>query len=149
MGMQGETMVHWRQAQNACFHSRMVNKRPLIAIVDDEESVRLALGRLLRASSYEVAVFGGGQEFLRSLQSRRPNCVVLDYQMPDMTGRDVQRALLLANDQLPIIIVTAHDQPALRERCLADGARAYFAKPLRREDLIAAIDTALGRKSGG
>jgi FixJ family two-component response regulator len=99
----------------------------------------------LRASSYDVAVFGGGHEFLQSLQTRRPNCVVLDYQMPDMTGRDVQRALLLANDQLPIIMVTAHDQPALREKCLADGAAAYFAKPLRREELIAAIDAAIAR----
>jgi FixJ family two-component response regulator len=123
----------------------MVNEQPLIAVVDDEESVRLALGRLLRASSYDVAVFGGGHEFLQSLQTRRPNCVVLDYQMPDMTGRDVQRALLLANDQLPIIMVTAHDQPALREKCLADGAAAYFAKPLRREELIAAIDAAIAR----
>ena len=51
----------------------MVDKRPLIAVVDDEESVRLALGRLLRAFSYEVAVFAGGHEFLQSLQTRRPN----------------------------------------------------------------------------
>src|SRR4249920_332008 len=124
-----------------------MDKRPFIAVVDDEESVRLALGRLLRASSYEVAVFGSGHEFLRSLKTRRPNCVVLDYQMPDMTGRDVQRALFLAKERLPVIIVTAHDQPALREKCLADGAAAYFAKPLGREQLIAAIETALGHTS--
>jgi FixJ family two-component response regulator len=122
--------------------------RPLIAVVDDEESVRLALGRLLRAFSYEVEVFAGGHEFLRSLKTRRPNCVVLDYQMPDMTGRDVQRALSLAKERLPVIIVTAYDQPALRERCLADGAKAYLAKPLRREQLIAAIDAALGAQPG-
>jgi FixJ family two-component response regulator len=126
----------------------MVVMRPLIAVVDDEESVRLALGRVLRASSYEVAVFGSGNEFLQSLKTRRPNCVVLDYQMPEMTGRDVQRALFLAQERLPVIMVTAHDQPTLREKCLADGAAAYFEKPLRREQLIAAIDAALGRKSG-
>jgi FixJ family two-component response regulator len=126
----------------------MVVTRPLIAIVDDDESVRHALGRLLRASSYEVAVFGSGREFLKSLQSRRPMCVVLDYQMPDMTGRDVQRALSLAKEHLPVIMVTAHDHPALREKCLADGAAAYFAKPLRREQLIAAIDAAISRQRG-
>ena len=121
--------------------------RPLIAVVDDEESVRLALGRLLRAFSYEVEVLAGGHEFFRSMKTRRPNCVVLDYQMPDMTGRDVQRALSLAKEHLPVIIVTAYDQPALREKCLADGATAYLAKPLRREQLIAAIDAALGAES--
>jgi FixJ family two-component response regulator len=126
----------------------MVVNRPLIAVVDDEESVRLALGRLLRASSYEVAIFGSGREFLQSLQARRPSCVVLDYQMPGMTGRDVQRALFVAKEHLPVIIVTAHDHPALREKCLADGAAAYFAKPLRREQLVAAIDVAIGRNRG-
>jgi FixJ family two-component response regulator len=149
MWMQDETMVHYRRSPNSGFMSRMVVQRPLIAIVDDEVSVRLALGRLLRASSYEVAVFGSGHEFLQSLQTRHPHCVILDYQMPEMTGRDVQRALFLANERLPVIIVTAYDQPALREKCLADGAAAYFAKPLRREQLITAIETALGHPSGG
>jgi FixJ family two-component response regulator len=149
MWMQGETMVHYRRSQNRGLIADMLVQRPLIAIVDDEVSVRLALGRLLRASSYEVVAFGSGHEFLQSLQTRQPNCVILDYQMPEMTGRDVQRALFLANERLPVIIVTAYDQPALREKCLADGAAAYFAKPLRREQLITAIETALGHPSSG
>jgi FixJ family two-component response regulator len=113
--------------------------RPLIAVVDDEESVRRALGRMLNASNFEALVFGSGQEFLASLGDRRPDCVILDYQMPGLTGRDVQRQLARARISLPIIVVTAHDQPELREQCLADGAIAYLAKPLQREHLVGVI----------
>jgi len=126
----------------------MLEVRPLIAVVDDEESVRLALARLLRASSYEVSTYASGQEFLDSLQGRRPDCVLLDFQMPDMTGRDVQRSLAMAKLSLPIIIVTAYDQPSLREQCLADGAVGYLSKPLRRDALIAAIDAAIQGGNG-
>jgi FixJ family two-component response regulator len=116
---------------------------PLIAIVDDEESVRRALARMLSVSAFSVRVFGSGQEFLDSLSSQRPDCVVLDYQMPGLTGRDVQRRLALAQISLPIIVVTAHDQPALREQCLADGAVAYLAKPLHREPLVDLVNNVL------
>ena len=125
----------------------MNETRPLIAVVDDEDSVRRALARMLRASNYLVEGFASGQEFLASLESRHPACVVLDLQMPGMTGRDVQRQLTSLQVKLPIIIVTAHDRPTLREQCLADGAVAYLAKPLRREALISIIDTAIDHDS--
>ena len=120
-------------------------ERPLIAVVDDEASVRLALTRVLQACSFEVTSFASGQEFLDSLSGRPPDCVVLDFQMPGLTGGDVQRQLALARIRLPIIVVTAHDQPLVRERCLAEGAVAYLYKPLRRDNLLATINTALGR----
>ena len=123
----------------------MVNRQPLVAVVDDEESVRLALARMLRASSFEVSIYRSGEEFLESIKTVVPDCVVLDFQMPGLTGRDVQRALSVAKVSLPIIIVTAHDQPSLREKVLADGAVAYFTKPLRRDNLIAALDQAIRR----
>ena len=121
----------------------MVPARPLIAVVDDEESVRRALARMLGASQFDVDVFASGQEFLDSLRTRLPDCLVLDYQMPGLTGRDVQRQLALAQTQVPIIVVTAHDEPALREQCLADGAVAYVAKPLQRENLVGLIHDAI------
>ncbi|HEU4778541.1 MAG TPA: response regulator [Steroidobacteraceae bacterium] len=123
----------------------MANHLPLIAIVDDEESVRLALARMLRASSFEVTIYRSGEEFLESLQTVVPDCAVLDFQMPGLSGRDVQRALAVAKVSVPIIIVTAHDQPSLREKVLADGAVAYFTKPLRRDTLIAALGQAIRR----
>ena len=123
--------------------SAMTTPRRLIAVVDDEESVRRAFARMLRTSPFDVETFASGQEFLDSLRTRRPDCVVLDYQMPGLTGRDVQRQLAEAQIRLPIIVVTAHDQPALREQCLADGAVAYIAKPLQRERLLSLIDDAI------
>jgi FixJ family two-component response regulator len=125
----------------------MAAVRPLLAVVDDEESVRRALARMLSASQFEVDVFASGQEFLDSLRTRLPDCVILDYQMPGLTGRDVQRQLTLAQIPVPIIVVTAHDQPALRERCLADGAVAYLAKPLQRERLVGLVNDAIRRRS--
>jgi len=121
----------------------MTAARPLIAVVDDEESVRRALARMLNASQFEVEVFASGQEFLDSLRTRLPDCAILDYQMPGLTGRDVQRQLALTQTRVPIIVVTAHDQPALREQCLADGAVGYLAKPLHRERLVGLIDDAI------
>jgi len=102
--------------------------QPLIAVVDDEESVRRALARLIRTGSFDVEIFASGGEFLESLHGRRPDCVVLDVHMPGLTGRDVQRQLRRAQIQMPLIVVTAQDAPALREQCLADGAYAYLAK---------------------
>ena len=125
----------------------MAHLRPLVALVDDEESVRRALARMLSASQFDVDVFATGQEFLDSLRTRLPDCVVLDYQMPGLTGRDVQRQLSLGQIRLPIIVVTAHDQPALREQCLADGAVAYLSKPLQRERLVDLINDAVRLRS--
>ena len=125
----------------------MAAVRPLLAVVDDEESVRRALARMLSASQFEVDVFASGREFLDSLRTRLPDCVILDYQMPGLTGRDVQRQLALTKTRLPIIVVTAHDQPALREQCLADGAVAYLAKPLQRERLVGLINDAIRLRS--
>ena len=125
----------------------MAAVRPLLAVVDDEESVRRALARMLSASQFEVDVFASCREFLDSLRTRLPDCVILDYQMPGLTGRDVQRQLTLAKMRLPIIEVTAHDQPALREQCLADGAVAYLAKPLQRERLVGLINDAIRLRS--
>jgi FixJ family two-component response regulator len=121
----------------------MMAARPLLAVVDDEESVRRALARMLNASHFDVEVFASGQEFLDSLRARLPDCVILDYQMPGLTGRDVQRQLAVAQIRVPIIVITAHDQPALREQCLADGAVGYLAKPLQRERLVGLVDDAI------
>lgn len=121
----------------------MAKRPPLIAVVDDEESVRMALARMLRASSFDVSIYRSGEDFLESLKTVVPDCAVLDYQMPGLTGRDVQRALSVAKLSIPIIIVTAHDQPSLREKVLADGAVAYFTKPLRRDTLIEALGQAI------
>jgi FixJ family two-component response regulator len=122
----------------------MIRQRPLIAVVDDEESVRKSLRRLLVASELDATVYASGQEFLDSLGGRQPDCLVLDLQMPGLTGLEVQRALARARVRFPTIIITAHDEPETRSRCLAAGAVAYLCKPLHDELLLDAITTAVG-----
>ena len=116
---------------------------PLVAVVDDEESVREALARVLRACSFEVSVYASGQEFLDSLSRQRPDCVVTDFHMPGMSGRDVQRELVRSRQCVPLILVTAHDVPTLRASVLAEGAAGYLTKPLRAETLASAIAGAI------
>jgi FixJ family two-component response regulator len=127
--------------------TRVMQPLPVIAVVDDEQSMRFALARLLRGSSFAVSVYGSGEEFLRSLTTSRPACVILDIEMPGMSGRDVQRALPAYGAPFPIIIVTAYGQAELRAACLADGAAAYFTKPLRSQPLIDALECVVGRSS--
>jgi len=122
----------------------MIRQRPLIAVVDDEESVRKSLRRLLVASELDATVYASGQEFLDSLGGHQPDCLVLDLQMPGLTGLEVQRALARARVRFPTIIITAHDEPETRARCLAAGAVAYLCKPLHDELLLDAITAAVG-----
>jgi FixJ family two-component response regulator len=121
----------------------MEKNRPFIAVVDDEESVRRALMRLLRASQMDVEAYASGEAFLASLANSRPDCVVLDLQMSGLTGRDVQRRLKAAQIHVPVIIITAHDEPSMRQQCIADGAAMYLRKPLRGATLIRSIQTAI------
>lgn len=121
----------------------MGDRQYLVAVIDDEEAVRRALARMLQASLYEVLAFPNGQVFLDSLRAIIPDCVLLDLNMPGLSGTDVQRVLAETALEVPVIVMTAHDRPGLREQCLADGASAYFAKPLRRDSVIPAIDAAI------
>ena len=116
---------------------------PQIAVVDDDYAVREALTRLLETSSYEVWTFADAIEFIGALSQRKPDCIVVDLQMPDMTGLELQHHLTRAGFLIPVIVVTAYDEPGSRERCLAAGAVDYLLKPLRKAVLVAAINTAI------
>ncbi len=120
----------------------MSNLRLLIAVVDDEESVRIALRRLLRSANLEVETFPSGAEFLESLKERQPDCVVLDLHMPRIDGFAVQARLTAANLGLPVVVITGHDAAETRERALAGGAAAYLPKPLDDQVLLGAITRA-------
>lgn len=123
----------------------MITRQPMIAVVDDEESIRKSLRRLFSAAQLDVAVYASGQEFLDSLTGSQPDCLVLDLQMPGLTGLEVQRVLAGARVRFPTIIITAHDEPETRARCLSAGAAAYLCKPLHDELLLDAIAGAVGR----
>lgn len=112
---------------------------PLIAVVDDEESVRKALRRLLSASGLTVQTFASGAEFLLTMTDRRPQCLVLDLHMPGVTGLDVLHYLAEQSPPIPTIVITAHDEADSRAQCIAAGAQAYLSKPLDESSLLDAI----------
>ena len=116
-----------------------------MAIVDDEEPIRKALGRLLSSAGLDVQTFPSGAAFLDSLASRRPDCVVLDLHMPLMNGFEVQ-ARLAVSPGVPVVIITGHDSDDTRDRALAGRPVAYLRKPVDDQTLLDAIE--LGLKSG-
>lgn len=112
--------------------------------MDDEPSLCRALQRLLQLAGFDVDTFAGGEAFLDSLPSGVPDCVILDVQMPGMTGLEVQSRLADAHAGVPVIVITGHDYPAARALALAAGAVAYLRKPVSEESLLAAIEGCLG-----
>jgi FixJ family two-component response regulator len=116
----------------------------MIAVVDDEESVRKAVVRLLQAAGHTARGFASGNEFLQNWLAERPDCLMLDLQMPGVSGTDVQRALNRAGAHLPVIIITASDASSAREECMREGAVAYLCKPLDERQLLTALRVALG-----
>jgi FixJ family two-component response regulator len=111
----------------------------VIAVVDDEESVRKAVVRVLHAAGFAARAFASGTEFLESWHFDRPDCLVLDLQMPGLSGTEVQRQLRTAGASFPIVIITAHDSPNLREECMSAGAIDYLCKPLDIRALVKAV----------
>ena len=120
---------------------------PSVAIVDDEEPIRKALRRLLRASGLEAESYASGQEFLDATAERRPDCLVLDLHMSGMGGLELLRSLQSVKHKVPTVIITAHDEPETREQCLAAGACAYLRKPLDDRLLLNAISAALSKSA--
>jgi FixJ family two-component response regulator len=123
----------------------MTNPSARIAIVDDDASVRKALARLLSASSFDIDTYGSARDFLASLRTGKPDCLVVDLHMPELTGFDLQRQLARIGVQIPTIVITAYNEPGLRERCQSAGAAAFLLKPLNGSTLIGVINAATGR----
>lgn len=121
----------------------------LVAVVDDEEPVRKALGRVLRASGLVAQCFPSGQVFLDSIVTTRPDCLVLDLHMPGLSGLQVLEQLRSCRPPLPAIVITGHDEPENQVRCLALGAFAYIRKPLDDELLLQTIERAVGKRIPG
>ena len=116
---------------------------PFIAVVDDEEPIRKALKRLLRAAGLEAEAYASGQEFLEGAAKRPPDCVLLDLHMPSMSGEQVLRQIRRMAASPPVVVITAHDSPETSEQCFAAGAVAYLRKPLDDRLLLNAISAAL------
>jgi FixJ family two-component response regulator len=117
-----------------------------VAIVDDDASVLTALSRLLGTCSYRTATYQSAGAFLESLRHSTPQCLVVDMQMPEVTGLDLLHHLTRHGIRIPTIVITGHDEAGNRARCEAVGTRAYLLKPLHGDVLIAAIDAITARE---
>jgi len=113
-------------------------RRPRVAVIDDDESVRTALVRLFRSVDFETFAFASARAFLSEFRDLTLDCVVLDLQMPEMTGLDVQRYLKMVYPSLslPVVMITAHDEPGSYETCVAAGVAAYLRKPVESTALV-------------
>jgi FixJ family two-component response regulator len=120
-----------------------VNGRSLVAVVDDDESVRESLPDLLREVGYAAVAFASAEEFLDTGDCLRTRCLVLDIAMPGMSGPELQRELERRGRAIPVIFITANGDETMRPRLLAQGAVACLFKPFSDTDLLAAISSAV------
>ena len=114
-----------------------------IAVVDDDPAVLKGLSRLLRSRALRPRTFESGQEFLSTLSEGLPDCLIVDLQMSEMNGVELQQHLIRNGLQIPTIVITAHGDATVRERCEAAGAIAFLLKPVQDISLFEAINTAM------
>jgi len=120
----------------------MPQKAVTVYVVDDDESVRRALQRLLRSAGYHAVTFESAEDFIDSTPGRGEGCIVLDIRLPGMTGLDLQEKLSSSGAKYAVIFMTAHDNPQWQERAKKAGALAYLRKPFSEQSLLNAIQLA-------
>jgi FixJ family two-component response regulator len=122
-----------------------VPKTRQISIVDDDDSVREALRGLLRSTGFAVQAFASARDFLDSAYLARTSCLIVDINMPIMTGFDLYRHLVSSGRNIPTILITATPDDAHRKQALSDGVICYLGKPCSEHDLLACVRAALAR----
>ena len=123
----------------------MTATAPILHVVDDDVSFRTAIGRLLRASGYEVVLYQSGDEFLENPRRIEPGCILLDIRMPGLSGLELQDRLRKMDSILPIVFLTGHGDIPTSVRAIKAGAEDLLSKPVEKKVLIEAIRRALAR----
>lgn len=125
------------------FQEKIAGEYPLVAVVDDDESVRESLPDLLREFGFATHSFSSGEGFLTSDSLVQTECLILDIAMPGMTGFDLQRELKLRGHRIPIIFISAQKDEVVRRRAIQQGAVEFLFKPFSDTALLQALNTAL------
>jgi FixJ family two-component response regulator len=120
--------------------------QPVIAIIEDDPSIRRALARLLRSVGWKAVVFASAEAFLHAAGQEPPDCLVLDIRLPGISGVELLEHSAVASRSLPVICLTAHDDVQVRRRAAQAGVMAFLVKPVDEQDLLHAIRRALGRE---
>jgi FixJ family two-component response regulator len=118
-------------------------KTKLVAIVDDDDSMRGALQGLLKAVGLAAQAFASAEEFLKSGQQRQTACLIADIRMPGMSGLELQAKLNAEHCRIPTIFITAHGDEKMRMQALRAGAVEFMAKPFNDEALLESVRAAL------
>ena len=131
------------------FTAIMLEEIPTIAIVDDDDSVRRALARLLTASGYQVRTFSSATEFLNEgfATDASPGCLLIDVRMPELGGLELQSALMNAGTQASIVFMTGHGDVQTGVRAMKSGAVDFLLKPFTDDELLDAVGRALARNA--
>jgi FixJ family two-component response regulator len=123
----------------------MNDDHPVLHLVDDDEQYLKATARLLRAAGFAVQTYASAAEFLASSTGGAPGCVVVDLQMPEVDGLELQRRLAGADDSLPVVFLTGHADVPTSVRAMRQGAEDFLSKTAPQADLLAAVRRALDR----
>jgi len=118
---------------------------PIIGVVDDDRSIRIALDRLLRSDGLTVEVFSSGEDLLNRERLEEISCLLIDLQMPGMGGLDLQDRLNGAMPHPPIIFISAKDDPQARKQAMQGGAVDFLLKPFHDQELLDAIAVAVAQ----
>jgi len=121
----------------------MKENNPLVCVIDDESVIRESVSFLLRSAGLKALAFSSAQEFLTNPPVEPPGCLVVDVQLPGISGLDLQQELARSDAQIPIIFVTGHGDIPTSVRAMKAGAIEFLTKPINDEDLLTAIDQAI------
>src|SRR5215468_142115 len=116
-----------------------------VLVIDDDPDLRASVGRLLRSLGMDVQLFASIADFLKADPPAGPTCLVLDVRLPGRSGLELQRELIAANRQVPIIFMTAHADVPMSVQAMKGGAIEFLSKPFRDQDLLEAIEAGLAR----
>ena len=122
---------------------KTLTKTGIIAIVDDDEPLRQALGSVMKAAGFSARTFASAEDFLACDDCDDTACLILDVRLPGMSGIELQKQLSKTNSRLPIVFVTAHGDASLRDSLMRAGAAAFLYKPVRSDALLKEIRRAL------
>lgn len=123
-----------------------MNPKPVVSIVDDDESVREATVSLVRAAGFDCEAFSGAAEFIRSPEAQRTACLIMDAQMPEMSGPELYTYLLQSGHPIPTILITAYPNERARKRLLEAGLVGYLTKPFKDDELLDFLQLALAHR---
>ena len=124
-------------------------ERPLVAIVDDDKSIRNATSDLLKAAGFTTAAFEDAESFLGWASRASAACLVADMRMPGMSGLELYETLVASGHAIPTVIITAHPEELVQSRARAAGIRCYLSKPFAPDDLLECVGEALAKSQPG